>query len=78
VIFTDLLQGVKLLLSGILIFILGLVFLGGWGNFWHSLPIEWKLPLAHFNNPPDFNFIGIFWQDAIGGSVSLLSLTWDW
>ena len=69
VIFTDLLQGVKLLLSGILIFILGLVFLGGWGNFWHSLPIEWKLPLAHFNNPPDFNFIGIFWQDAIGGSV---------
>jgi solute:Na+ symporter, SSS family len=69
VIFTDLLQGIKLLLSGILIFILGLVFLGGWGNFWHSLPTEWKLPLAHFNNPPDFNFIGIFWQDAIGGSV---------
>ena len=33
-----------------------------------------KLPLAHFNQPPDFNFVGIFWQDGIAGSIGFLFL----
>lgn len=72
VIFTDLLQGFILLFAGILLFVLGLDYVGGFKVFWDLLPTEWKLPLAHFNNPPSFNFVGIFWQDGIAGSVGFL------
>ena len=72
VIFTDLAQGFILIFAGVLIFVLGLDYLGGFGVFWNLLPTEWKLPLANFNNPPGFNFVGIFWQDGIAGSVGFL------
>ncbi len=80
VIFTDLLQGFILIFAGMLLFYLGIQFLGdntphsGLHAFWTNLsPVE-KLPLAHFNHPPDFNFVGIFWQDGIAGSVGFLFL----
>jgi SSS family solute:Na+ symporter len=72
VIFTDLAQGFILIFAGMLVFVLGLDYVGGFGVFWNLLPTEWKLPLAHFNNPPGFNFVGIFWQDGIAGSVGFL------
>ena len=72
VIFTDLLQGFILLFAGLLLFFLGLHYLGGFDVFWNLLPTEWKMPLARFNKPPDFNFVGIFWQDAVAGSVGFL------
>lgn len=72
VIFTDLAQGFILIFAGTLVFILGLDYIGGFGIFWEILPTSWKLPLAHFNQPPGFNFVGIFWQDAIAGSVGFL------
>lgn len=72
VIFTDLLQGFILLFAGLLLFVLGLDYIGGFKVFWDLLPVEWKLPLAHFNHPPSFNFVGIFWQDGIAGSVGFL------
>jgi solute:Na+ symporter, SSS family len=72
VIFTDLLQGFILLLAGVLLFLLGLDYLGGFDNFWNALPAEFKLPLANFNDDPSFNFVGIFWQDAVAGSVGFL------
>ena len=72
VIFTDLLQGVILLFAGILIFIMGISYVGGLDAFWHLLPPTWRLPLADFNKPADFNFIGIFWQDGVAGSVGFL------
>ena len=28
--------------------------------------------LIVFNHPPDFNFVGIFWQDGVAGSVGFL------
>ena len=80
VIFTDLFQGLILLFAGLLLFFLGLDYLGG-GHFSNGLQLFWnyltpnqKLPLAHFNHPPDFNFVGIFWQDGIAGSVGFLFL----
>ncbi len=80
VIFTDLIQGFILIFAGLLLFYLGIQYLGnntpysGFQAFWMNLsPIE-KLPLAHFNKPPDFNFVGIFWQDGIAGSVGFLFL----
>ncbi|RMD49113.1 MAG: sodium:solute symporter family protein, partial [Ignavibacteria bacterium] len=72
VIFTDLLQGAILLFAGILLFFLGVSYLGGWETFWNLLPTEWKLPLANYNSPPDFNFVGIFWQDGVAGSIGFL------
>ena len=72
VIFTDLLQGFILLFAGLLLFFFGITYLGGFDIFWNLLPVEWKLPLADFNQPANFNFVGIFWQDAIAGSVGFL------
>ncbi|MCW8816708.1 MAG: sodium:solute symporter family protein [Ignavibacteriaceae bacterium] len=72
VIFTDLLQGFILLFAGLFLFFLGLHFLGGFDVFWNLLPTSWKMPLANFNSPPDFNFVGIFWEDGVAGSIGFL------
>ena len=72
VIFTDLLQGFILLFAGFLLFILGISYVGGGQEFWNLLPLSWKLPLADFNKPSSFNFVGIFWQDAVAGSIGFL------
>ena len=72
VIFTDLLQGFILLFAGFALFFIGTSYLGGFDVFWNLLPTEWRLPLADFNKPPGFNFVGIFWQDAIAGSIGFL------
>jgi len=74
VIFTDLLQGFILLFSGLFLFALGVTYIGGFDVFWNILPIEWKMPLAKFNEPSSFNFVGIFWQDGIAGSIGFLFL----
>src|SRR3990172_8296603 len=72
VISTDLLQGFILLFAGLFLFTMGLIYLGGFDTFWNLLPTSWKMPLAKFNSPPDFNFVGIFWQDAVAGSIGFL------
>ena len=72
VIFTDLLQGFILLFAGFLLFVLGISYVGGGQEFWDLLPLSWKLPLADFNKPSSFNFVGIFWQDAVAGSIGFL------
>ena len=72
VIFTDLLQGFILLFAGFMLFVIGLDYLGGFKVFWDLLPVEWKLPLADFNKPSSFNFVGIFWQDGVAGSIGFL------
>ncbi len=76
VIMTDLFQGFILLGAGLLIFFLGLDYLGGGSiveglkNFWNGLPTEKKFALANFNSPPNFSFIGVFWQDAFAASFA--------
>jgi SSS family solute:Na+ symporter len=74
VIFTDLLQGFILLFAGLFLFALGISYIGGFDVFWNLLPTEWKMPLAKFNEPSSFNFVGIFWQDGIAGSIGFLFL----
>ena len=71
VIMTDLAQGVILLFAGILLFVLGLGALGGWGEFWAGLPLLHRFPLAKFNEPQQFSFVGIFWQDGISNTFAL-------
>lgn len=70
VIMTDLIQGFVLLAAGLSLLYLGLDYIGGFSKFWDGLPNLHKLPLAQFNEPPKFNFVGIFWQDALASSVA--------
>ncbi|MBC6415274.1 MAG: sodium:solute symporter family protein [Bdellovibrionales bacterium] len=74
VIFTDLVQGVLLYLAGCLAFGYGLYVLGGFSEFFHYLPLEHRLPFASFNQDPYFNSVGIFWGDALAGSIAFLFL----
>ncbi|MGD9344961.1 MAG: sodium/solute symporter [Candidatus Aminicenantes bacterium] len=71
VIMTDLAQGIILLIGGFLLFFLGLHVLGGWEVFWSGLPLLHKLPFAKFNEPQEFHFVGIFWQDGIANTFAL-------
>jgi SSS family solute:Na+ symporter len=74
VIMTDLLQGVLLLAAGFLLFGLGLHYLGGFEPFWEGMPYRHRLPLAYTNDPPDFNMLGILWQDGISQGCFVLFL----
>jgi len=71
VIMTDLAQGIILLIGGFLLFFLGLHVLGGWDAFWSGLPVLHRLPFAKFNEPHEFHFVGIFWQDGIANTFAL-------
>jgi len=68
VIMTDLLQGILLLIAGFALFFLGLHYLGGFDVFWSHLPVSFKSAFPAFNHPPEFNFVGIFWQDGMANT----------
>ena len=65
-------QGFILLFAGLLLFFIRLSYIGGFDIFWNLLPTAWKLPLAQFNEPSSFDFVGIFWQDGVAGSIGFL------
>lgn len=69
VLMTDLLQGFLLLIAGFLLFGLGTSAVGGIGRFWSLLPKSHRLPLNYFNRPPEFNMVGVLWQDGVGNSM---------
>lgn len=70
VIMTDLIQGFVLLAAGFTLLYLGITHIGGFEKTIEGLPPAHKFPLASFNSPPQFNFVGIFWQDALASSVA--------
>ncbi len=70
VIFTDLFQGGLLLAAGIGLFAAGVIAVGGPAAFWEGLGPAGRAALPPFREPPDFNFVGIFWQDAMAGGVA--------
>ena len=74
VIFTDLVQGVLLYLAGFLAFGYGIYVLGGFSDFFSYLPLEHRLPFASFRENHYFNSVGIFWGDALAGSIAFLFL----
>ncbi|MCK5689627.1 sodium/solute symporter [Myxococcota bacterium] len=65
VILSDVLQGVLLLAAGLWLFALGIDHIGGFHILWDSMTATQRLPLSPLNSPPSFNFIGVFWQDAV-------------
>lgn len=82
VIFTDLAQGFMLLFAGLVLFVLGLDALAldgsivsGFKTLWATLDLKAKIPFAGFNEPQSFNFIAVFWQDGVAGSITFLFIS---
>ena len=76
IIYTDLVQALMLIVAGVMLLVLGLLFLGqgdgllaGIHGFWVHTPFQSRLPFAGFNKPSDFNFVGVFWQDMANSCV---------
>lgn len=74
VIFTDLFQGLLLYIAGGLAIFAGLYALGGLGEYWSWLPISHRLPFVHLTENPKFNTAGLFWGEALAGSVAFAFL----
>jgi SSS family solute:Na+ symporter len=70
VIFTDLFQGFMLYLAGALAIGAGLIALGGAGEWWGWLPVSHRLPFAHLTADFKFNSAGLFWGEALAGSIA--------
>lgn len=70
VIFTDLMQGIMLYIAGGIAIIAGIVALGGFGDWWSYLPVTHRLPFVHLINDPKFNTAGLFWGEALAGSIA--------
>ena len=70
VIFTDLLQGIMLYLAGGLAIFAGLWALGGFGEFWSWLPVSHRLPFVDLLADAKFNASGLFWGEALAGSIA--------
>jgi SSS family solute:Na+ symporter len=69
VIMTDLFQGLMLLVTGIVLLVLGVHYIGGFENFWEHLPRGHRQAFNNFNTDPSFPSVGIFWQDAMANSA---------
>lgn len=70
VIMTDLFQGIMLLVAGLAVCVLGIAYLGGFEALWSLIPRGHRFGLAPFNSPPEFNTVGVFWQDGISKSAA--------
>lgn len=75
VIMTDLFQGFMLLLTGLVLLVLGMSYLGGFDVFWDYLPRTHRLAFPAFNEAEgiygdkSYPAVGIFWQDAMANSA---------
>jgi SSS family solute:Na+ symporter len=70
VIFTDLFQGIMLYLAGGIAIMAGFIALGGFGEWWAFLPETHRLPFTHLTDNPKFNTSGLFWGEALAGSIA--------
>ncbi len=70
VIFTDLFQGIMLYIAGGTAIFLGIYALGGFGDWWGYLPVSHRLPFVHLTEDPKFNTSGLFWGEALAGSIA--------
>ncbi len=70
VVFTDLFQGFMLYIAGFIALFAGVYALGGLDQFWGWLPTTHRLPFVHLTENYKFNTVGLFWGEALAGSVA--------
>jgi SSS family solute:Na+ symporter len=70
VIFTDLFQGIMLYLAGGIAIFAGIWALGGMSEWWGWLPISYRLPFVDLVADPKYNSAGLFWGEALAGSIA--------
>lgn len=70
VIFTDLFQGIMLYFAGGIAIFAGIYAMGGFDEFWSYLPVTHRLPFVHLTDNPKFNTAGLFWGEALAGSIA--------
>ncbi len=70
VIFTELFQGVMLYVAGGVAICAGIYALGGLSEWWGWLPETHRLPFVHLTADPKFNTSGLFWGEALAGSIA--------
>lgn len=70
VIFTDLFQGIMLYIAGGIAIFAGIYALGGFDEWWSFLPVSHRLPFVHLNENPKFSSAGLFWGEALAGSIA--------
>ncbi len=78
VIFTDLLQGVMLYTAGAICLVAGLWALGGFGEFWGWMPPNHRLPFVRLLEDPGYNAAGLYWGEALAGSIMFTFLNQGW
>lgn len=69
VIMTDLLQGVMLLATGMVLLFLGAEALGGMDQLWAHLPRGHRTAFPDFNADPAYPAVGVFWQDGMANTA---------
>lgn len=74
VIFTDLIQGFMLYLAGAAVLVGGMIWLGGPGEFWGWLPVEFRSPFTPINADPNLGTANTFWGEGIAGSIAFTFL----
>jgi SSS family solute:Na+ symporter len=74
VIMTDLFQGVMLLVTGMVLLWLGIDYLGGMGEFWSHIPRTHRTAFTNFNTDPNYNSVGLFWQDGMANTAMFVFL----
>lgn len=70
VIFTDLVQGILLYVAGAIAIVAGIYALGGIAEWWNWLPVSHRLPFVHLTDNVKFNTSGLFWGEALAGSIA--------
>ncbi len=70
VIFTDLFQGIMLYVAGGIAILAGIYALGGFAEWWSFLPESHRLPFVHLTENEKFNTSGLFWGEALAGSIA--------
>ena len=68
VIMTDLVQGITLLIVGLALFLVGVHYFGGFGDFWGLLDTDHRHLFSRFAEPDSFSFVGIYGQDGLANT----------
>lgn len=74
VIFTDFFQGLMLFVGGTIAIFAGITALGGIDQFWSYLPTSHRLPFLHLTENENYNTAGLFWGEALAGSIAFAFL----